>query len=805
MVLSLLLLLRRGSRFVRPAIRLEPRFTHRTAIVLLLTTAAQVATAAETTRSEPPALTTRFFTTHCLDCHNRTIRTADLALDELLASDVSSHADQWEKVSRKLTTRQMPPPDSPRPEEQDFNNANAWLTTQLDNAAASHPNPGRTETFRRLTRTEYQHAIRDLLALSIDVSTVFPADDSSHGFDNITVADLNPTLVRRYLSAAQSISRLAVGGVETSTPSATFRVRPDITQDRHLSGLPLGTRGGTLIPFTFPQDGTYEIRVLLMRDRDEHVESLKEEQELEVLVDREQVARFTIAPVPKGDSDKSVDANLTARIDVSAGSHDVAVTFQQQASSLLESRRQPLEVHYNFYRHPRIGPAVYQLSITGPFEARGPGETPSRRRIFVCRPSGPDDDEQCARQILANLLRRAYRRPITKDDFTKPLEFYRAGRAVGGFDAGIEQALSAVLVSPHFLFRVELDPAGIPASTAYQVSDVELASRLSFFLWSSLPDDELLNLAIAGQLRQPDVLDQQVRRMLADERSKSLVTNFADQWLHLRNLESVNPDGRLYQDFDDNLRQSFRQETELLFASVMRDDRSVLDLLRPGATHVDERLAKYYGIPHVYGSRFRQVPLAADFQRGGLLRHGSILSVTSYATRTSPVIRGKWVLENFLGTPPPPPPPDVPALEDNTVSAMLPVRERLAVHRENAACARCHAPIDPVGFSLENFDAVGRWRTLDAGVPVDASGGLPDGSRFSGPAGLEDALLRRPELFARTLTEKLLTYALGRGVEVSDAPAVRKIVRDSATNDYRFTSLVLGIVHSTPFQMRRSP
>jgi hypothetical protein len=456
------------------------------------------------------------------------------------------------------------------------------------------------------------------------------------------------------------------------------------------------------------------------------------------------------------------------------------------------------------HRHPRRTPAIYQVSITGPYAPQGAGNTPSRRKIFVARPTTPGEEESCAKTILSGLMRRAYRRPVTDADLEKPMEFYRTARAENDFDTGIEAGLAAILVSPQFLFRVEADPAGVAPKTVYRVSDLDLASRISFFLWSSIPDDELLEMAIRGDLSKPGVLEKQVRRMLADSRSKSLANNFADQWLYLRNLESFTPDLRLFPDFDDNLRQAFREETELFFESIMRDDRSVMDLLKADYTFLNERLAKHYGVPHVYGSRFRRVLTGPESRRGGLLRHGSVLAVTSYATRTSPVIRGKWVLENIIGTPPPPPAPDVPALRDNTVSQNLSVRERLAEHRANAACASCHNMIDPPGFALENFDAVGRWRTLEEGKPVDASGGLPDGSKFTGVSGLEDGLMERPEVFVGTLTEKLLTFALGRGVEPYDGPAIRKIVRDAQAADYRFSSIIVGITKSTPFTMRKS-
>jgi hypothetical protein len=466
--------------------------------------------------------------------------------------------------------------------------------------------------------------------------------------------------------------------------------------------------------------------------------------------------------------------------------------------------RQPLNVHFNYYRHPRIGPAVYQVSIVGPLQSSSPGESPSRKRMFTCYPTSPDNEEKCAKTILSNLVRRAYRKPVDDDDLTKPLELYHAGRTDGGFEAGIEMAASAILVNPQFLFHIERDPPNVPRRSAYAIDDVELASRLSFFLWSSIPDDELLDLAEKRELNRPAVLEQQVRRMLADSRSRSLVTNFAEQWLCLRNLDAVNPDMRLFPDFDDNLRQAMRQETELFVESIVREDRSVLDFIKADYTYLNERLAKHYGIPNVYGSHFRRVALDEASRRGGLLRQGSILTVTSYATRTSPVIRGQWVLKNLVGTPPPPPPASVPPLKDNTVSSTLSVRKRLEQHRANAACASCHQSIDPVGFALENFDAVGRWRESDDGQSVDASGGFIDGSEFVGTSGLEQALLNRPELFVRTLTEKLMTFALGRGLEYYDAPAVRKIIASAKENDYRFSQVVIGIVQSTPFRMRMS-
>jgi hypothetical protein len=529
-----------------------------------------------------------------------------------------------------------------------------------------------------------------------------------------------------------------------------------------------------------------------------------------VLLDRERVALFTVKP-PSDKNAEMVDAHLKLRIPVKAGPHDVGVTFPKNPSQLLETEREPFLARFNMHRHPRTNPAVFQVSITGPFDAKGAGDTPSRRMIFgddVAQPTTRAEQEAGARAILAKLMRRAYRRPVNDDDLRKPMQFFHEGSAEGaGFEAGIENALSAILVSPQFLIRVEADPTGLAAGTAYRVTDLELASRLSFFLWSSIPDEPLLDAAERGQLRDPKQLESQVRRMLADPRARNLVTNFAGQWLHLRKLDEVTPDLRRFVDFDDNLRQAMRQESELFFESVLREDRSITDLLGADYTFVNERLAKHYGIPHIYGSHFRRISLGdnPERQRGGLLRQGSILTVTSYATRTSPVIRGKWILDNILGTPPPPPVPNVPSLEDNTVSAKLPIRERLMAHRANPACASCHDLMDPLGFALENFDAIGRWRTTEEHKAIDASGGLPDGSKFSGVAELERGLLQRPELFAGALTEKLLIFALGRGVEPHDAPAVRQVVRHAQADNFRFSSLILGIVNSTPFQMRRSP
>ena len=763
----------------------------------------------------PAASHNTFVTRYCLSCHNDRAKRGGLTLETALAQDVGVSPEVWEKVIRKVRARQMPPIGLPRPDEATYNAEVALLETSLDRRAAAAPNPGRTATLRRLTRTEYRNAVRDLLALDVDVTSMLPPDESSYGFDNVTVGDLSPTLLDRYIAAAEKISRVAVGRPSVSPDGDTIRLPADLTQEEHIPGLPIGTRGGALIKYSFPMDGDYEIQIRLMRDRNEHVEGLNDAADLELLLDRERLKLFTVKPPARAagfsedyqPNHDSVDRDLNLRVPVKAGPHAVGVAFVKKPTALLETARQPYQAHFNSYRHPRIQPAVYSISIIGPYASTGVGDTPARRRLFVARPSGPDDEDAAAGKILDALMRRAYRRPVTDADVQGAFDLYEKARgeaASDGFNAGIEMALAAVLVSPEFLFRVERDPAGLAPNTSYRVTDLQFASRLSFFLWSSIPDDELLDLAIAGKLHEPAALERQVTRMLADGRSRALVTNFAEQWLHLRNLDSITPDMRLFPDFDDNLRQAFREETELFFESILREDRSAVDLLRANYTYVNERLAKHYGIPHIYGTRFRRVELDPESGRGGLLRQASILTVTSYATRTSPVLRGKWVLDNLLGVPPPPPLPDVPALKDNTVDGSLTVRKRLIEHRSNAVCAACHNLMDPVGLSMEKFDAIGRRRHAEAGVEIDASGGLPDGSHFEDVPGLEKALLSRPELFVSTLTEKLLVYALGRGVEYYDEPTIRAIVRDSHAHDYRVSSLILGIVESAPFQMRMS-
>ena len=757
-------------------------------------------------QSDPSAAQHRLLVDQfCTSCHNQDLRTAGLALDLVSASPVGENTPIWEKVVRKLRSRQMPPLGSRRPDERTYGAALSALESLLDTAAAAKPNPGRTDTFRRLTRTEYQNAIRDLLAVDLDLSSVLPRDESSSGFDNVTVGDLSPTLLEAYVSAADRISRLAIGRPVQSLAVESIKKKPDLTQEWHVDGLPVGTRGGTLFPHTFPLDADYEIVIRLTRDRDEQVEGLREPHRVELLLDGERLRLFEVVPPRHIGDHSAVDKHLRARVPISAGPHQIGVTFLKRPWAVLETDRQPYQAHFNAYRHPRVQPAVYEVTVMGPYNPTGPGSTPSRDRIFDCRPDGNGDEEGCVRRILATLMRRAYRREVTESDFDSPLDFFRRGRAEEGFEAGIEMALSSILVSPEFLFRVERDPPGVAPNTAYPVSDLELASRLSFFLWSSIPDDELLDASIAGELRHPGVLERHVRRMLADRRSHALVSNFAAQWLHLRNLESTTPDMRLFPGFDDNLRQAMQRETELLLESVIKEDRSVLDLLASDYTFLNERLAKHYGIPHVYGSWFRKVWLDDDSRRGGLLRHGSVLTVTSYNTRTSPVIRGHWVLDNLLAVPPPPAPPDVPTLEEETIDGGLSVRDRLREHRANPACAGCHSLMDPLGFALENYDAVGRWRESEGGRRIDATGNFPGGTHFSGVSGLERALLDRPEMFVGALIEKLLVYSLGRVVDHHDAPAVRRIVRDSRSERFRFSSLVLGIAKSDPFQMRRSP
>lgn len=772
----------------------------------------------------------QFVAEYCLDCHAGEEPAGGLDWEAIEiptsfgeASSLDTLADRlatWEKTIKRLRARQMPPADADRPDEAAYVAVLGRVEAALDELAKQQPSPGKTPAIRRLSRTEYKNAIRDLLAVEIDVEALLPADQESHGFDNVTVGDLSPTLLNRYITAAQQISRLAVGARPHGVGGVNFRIRPDQTQLEHVEGLPLGTRGGGLFQHTFAEAGVYEFQIRLTRDRDEYIEGLHGKHEIDLLIDRELIERFAVVAPKAGKQgyqrdDTKSDAHLITRTYVTAGPHSIGATFPRRSSSLSEIKRQPFDASFNRHRHPRPVPAIFEVAITGPLISEqtptdrvnvgGDVTTPSRTRLFVARPDDPADRQQsraAAEKVLQTLMRRAYRRPITDEDLQTPLQFFEQAWSAHGFDAGIEAALAAVLVSPNFLFRVETDPPQATDGEVYRVDDWQLASRLSFFLWSSLPDDELLDAAAAGKLHDANELRRQVTRMLRDERASSLSANFADQWLYLRNLESFSPDLRLFPDFDDNLRQAFRRETQLLFEFVLREDRSVLDLLRADFSFLNQRLARHYGIDGVLGSHFRRVPLDEASRRGGLLRQGSILAVSSYATRTSPTIRGNWVLENLLGTPAPPPPPNVPALAEKTTLVSQSIRERLAAHRENPACAACHDLMDPVGFAMENYDAVGRWRDFDGEQQVDPSGALPDGTQLDGAADLEQALLARPELFVGTMVEKLLTYALGRGIEPGDGPAIRKIVRQAAEEEYRLSALLIGVVESVPFQMR---
>jgi hypothetical protein len=796
--------------------------------------------------AQSPAATHRAaFQRYCLSCHNAATKTrgaVPVAFDSLDIGNVGADPAAWEKVVLKMRAGVMPPAGAPRPDRAAQTALLTYVEGELDRLAAANPNPGRTEPFHRLNRAEYRNAVRDLLALEIDVSTLLPPDDASYGFDNIAgVLKMSPTLMERYLSAALKVSRLAIGTPPPSPNIDYFRVADDLSQDVHLPGMPLGTRGGTRIHYVFPQDGDYEFRVRLARDLNESMPLYTEDQQVEVGIDGARVGTFTLPGVGRQAASSSAagrggaapqtpqisqiqqtirvsakerearnraDESWNLRVPVQAGQRQVTVTFTNRVAALDETARLPFLRPYPAgvnIPETRLGAHLRSVEIAGPFAPRGAGSTSSRDRIFTCTPKTAAEESTCARTILQRLARRAYRRPVADIDVQPLLALYDEGRRDGGFETGIERALRRLLVSPEFLFRVQRDPAGTAAGAVYRIGDVELASRLSFFLWSSLPDEELLDLAAAGRLSRSEVLSEQVHRMLEDPRADAFVAHFAGQWLYLRNLPAAVPVQSVFPDFDDTLRQAFRTETELFVGSLLREDRSVLDLLRADYTFLNERLARHYGVPRVKGSHFRRVQIGKDSVRAGLLGHGSILTVTSYPDRTSPVVRGKWILENLLGTPPPPPLPNVGDLKPtNAEGAVLSMRQRMEQHRRNPVCASCHSMMDPLGLSLENFDAVGRWRTLgESATRIDASGALPDGTRFEGPAGLREALLRS-DRFVPTVTEKLLTYALGRGLEYYDAPAVRAIVRDAARDDYRFSALILGVVRSAPFRMRKA-
>jgi hypothetical protein len=719
-----------------------------------------------------------FLDQYCITCHNERAKVGGLSLEKL---DLSN-TETWEKVLVKLRGGMMPPSGAKRPERAVIDTFTSNLESAIDRAAAAKPNPG-TTALHRLNRTEYANAIRDLLGLPIDVTTLLPPDDSAEGFDNVAdVLGVSPLLIQGYVAAAAKISRVAVGNSEISADKATYRIPRGLTQANHIEGLPLGTRGGMLIQHTFPLDGEYDFRIARSGVGVAQT-GVGGDDEIEISVNGERVY------LAGRNSPRDI------RLAMKAGPQSIGI-------AVLNKRNvRGVDDLYDVFS-ATLG--VSTVSITGPFNASGPGDSASRRRIFVCRPATASEETACAKRILRTLARRAFRQPVADSDVSMEtlMSFYETGRAQGTFDTGIEQALARVLVDPRFLYRFEKEPANIAAGASYKLSDLELASRLSFFIWSSIPDDELLDAASQGKLSQPAMLERQVRRMLADSRADSLAKNFGGQWLYLRDIKNAKPEA---DDFDENLRQSIRRETELMFENMVHEDRSIMDLLNADYTFVDERLARHYGIPNIRGSQFRRVTLEKDDPRRGLLGKASFLMVTSAANRTSPVSRGKWILENVLGVPAPAVPASVPPLKENaerTDGKVLSMRQRMEEHRSNPACASCHKIMDPIGFSLENFDLTGRWRDTDEKNPVNASGELVDGTKLNGPADLRQALVGRSDAFVTTATEKLLTYALGRGVHYYDMPAVRTIIHDAARNDYRFSSLVLGIVKSAPFQMK---
>lgn len=733
---------------------------------------------------------------YCVSCHNERLLTGNLALDAVDVGDVSADPEIWEKVAQKLRTRTMPPAGRPRPDVATYNAVADYLETSLDSAWNTRPNPGRP-ALHRLNRSEYTNAIRDLLALEVDGRALLPADESGFGFDNNgDVLSVSPVLLERYILAAAKISRWSVGDATLPATTALYKTSPLLLQnDRVSDELPFGSRGGHAAAHHFPLDAEYIIRVRLGPGR-------RGEHKLEVRLDRNRIGVFDVVGRDRGP--------FELRVPVKAGTRLVGASFVGDLGQSLpvDGRpERPSVTSFAFTLYP-IMPTVGAIEIVGPFDGNVPEDTASRKTIFSCSPATVADEQPCADQILRRLARRAYRRAVTDEDIRPLLASFAEGREAGGsFDEGIRWALESILVSPKFLFRVEREPEGHKAGTPYPVSDFDLASRLSFFLWSSLPDDELIELAEAGRLSDPTVLEQQATRMLADPRSHAFIENFGGQWLYLRNLRTAAPDPTLFPDFDDNLRNAFRHETELFFADQLQSDNSVLDMLRADYTFVNQRLATHYDIPNVYGNHFRRITYADD-RRAGLLGQGSLLTVTSYPHRTSPVVRGKWLLENLLGAPPPPPPPDVPGFpergEDNETAT---VRERLEQHRANPVCAACHAPMDPLGFALENFNAVGQWRTMDDqanNAPIESSGVLPNGTEFASIAEFRDALLSEPWAgqYVANLVSKMLTYALGRGVEYYDKPAVRAIMSDAEASDYRWSSIVAGVIKSAPFRMK---
>ena len=753
-------------------------------------------------------------TKYCVTCHNERTKIAGLMLDKANIADPSATADVWERAIRKMRVGMMPPTTAPHPDAATQNALISYLQTSLDRSGALHPNPGRP-LVHRLNRAEYANAIRDLLALDVDASALLPPDDAAYGFDNIADAlTISPVLLERYLAAAGKISSLAVGDPSTGPAGETFRIRQDASQDIHIEGLPVGTVGGILAKTTLPLDGTYDFSIKLFRTNLGVVRGLEYEHQLEYAVDGvrvhlsrvggEEDFRANLKNMTKAGDDVEERAHI--RIPLKAGPHVITAAFIERSDAVNPLRLQPFIRSSNDTLDTIGHPHLDTFTLTGPYNATGPGTTPSRSRIFSCRPATAGEEDTCARRIIATLARRAYRGQVAPGDLDRLHEFYALGRKQGTFETGVQTALQRILASPKFAFRVERDPANVAAGAVYRISDLELASRLSFFLWSSIPDDQLLRVAGTGTLHTPAVLHQQVRRMLADEKSDALIQNFAGQWLYLRNLKSFQPNSLEFPDFDDNLRQAFQRETELFFASVMHEDRNVLDLMTADYTFLNERLAKHYGIPGVYGSHYRRVTLT-DEARKGLLGKGAILMVTSHPDRTSPVVRGKWVLENLLGAPVPPMANNVPPLSEdpNRAGKILTMRERMEEHRKNPTCAACHKIMEPIGLSMENFDATGAWRTRDGGTlgnAIDSTGELLDGTKVDGVVTLRQALLKQPELFVGTVAEKLMIYGLGRGLAAYDMPELRKIVHDSASQNYKFSSLILGVVDSPAFQKR---
>jgi len=783
-------------------------------VLLLALTACAVVLTPRAPQAAAPANPDATLRQYCVTCHSQRLKTGGLALEGLDAVDVAHDAEIWEKVVRKLRLGTMPPLGARRPDRATYDGAIEWLESRLDAVAATRPNPGRP-VLHRLNRAEYANAIRDLLGLDVDVSSLLPPDDAAYGFDNVADSlGSSPALLQAYLSAARKISAVAVGDPRLGAGSDTYSVRQDLSQDQHLDGLPLGTFGGMTAQHLFPLDGEYDFQVRLYRSNLNAMRGVHNRHQVELTLDGERVlfAEFggpddlvALQQNPTETSDAIEAKRMRVRLFVKAGRHDLVAAFPDEAPAIMAtSRLQPFLRDFDNPYAADGAPHVQSISIQGPFNAKTRGSAPSPN-VFVCTPgtnASQADETACATRIISTLARRAYRRPVSNAEVTGLLSFYQQERARGNFQSGVEFALRRILASPSFVFRPEREPAGIAPGTPYKVTPVELASRLSFFLWSSIPDEDLLRSAAGGQLDRREEMAQQLRRMLADPRSNALVENFAGQWLQLRNLKGLVPNPDTFPDFDDNLRQAFRREAELFFASVVREDRNVLDLMTADYTFVNERLAKHYGLPGVFGSSFRRVTLTDDARRG-LLGKGAVLLVTSHATTTSPVLRGKWVLENLLGSPPPPPPPDVPALrEDEPGAPRRTMREQMEQHRNSPACASCHKTMDPFGFALENFDVIGAWRrTNETGAALDTADVLPNGVKVDGVVGLRNALMERPDVFVRTLTEKLLVYALGRGLTYQDMPAVRKIVRDARGQDYRFSALVSGIVSSAPFQM----